>query len=68
MKNANIRIRVEEELHASFSAACRSENRHVSDVLREFMRSFADQRQDGRQGSLFAVTTTKRRAWRTKHA
>ena len=68
MKDANIRIRVEKELHASFTAACQAENRPAAEVLREFMRSFADQHQDGKQGSLFAVTTTtKRRVERVKH-
>ncbi|MDR0439536.1 MAG: hypothetical protein LBI59_00910 [Candidatus Accumulibacter sp.] len=59
MKDANVRIRVEKELHASFIAACQSENRRASDVLREFMRLFADQRQDGKQGSLFAARAMK---------
>jgi len=68
MKDANIRIRVEKELHASFTAACQSENRHASDVLREFMRSFADRSQNGKQGSLFVVTKAKRRMGRVKHA
>lgn len=67
MKDANIRIRVERELHASFTAACQAENRQASDVLREFMRSFADQHHDGRQGSLFVVTTARRRAPRGKN-
>ena len=62
MKDANIRIRVEKELHASFTDACRAENLQASDVLREFMRSFAKQHLDGRQGSLFAATTARRRA------
>lgn len=68
MKDAAIRIRVEKELHASFTAACQSENRQASDVLREFMRSFADQHYDGRQVSLFATPTMKRLKGSTKHA
>lgn len=66
MKDANIRIRVEKELHASFTAACQAENRQASDVLREFMRSFANQHHDGRQASLFVVKTARRRAPRGK--
>lgn len=65
MKDAAIRIRVEKELHASFTAACQSENRQASDVLREFMRSFADQHHGGRQVSLFAALTPKRLKGRT---
>ncbi len=59
MKDAAIRIRVERELHSSFSAACRSENRLASDVLREFMRVYAEQHQDSKQGSLFAAQNIK---------
>lgn len=53
MKNAAIRLRVERELRASFADACRAENRQASDVLREFMRTYAERNQGGRQASLF---------------
>ncbi|AAZ97762.1 conserved hypothetical protein [Thiobacillus denitrificans ATCC 25259] len=59
MKDAAIRIRVERELREAFAEACQSENRQASDVLREFMRTFADQHQDGRQASLFATPPLK---------
>lgn len=55
MKDAGLRIRVERELRDAFRGACEAEDRDASEVLREFMRSFADQRQDGKQASLFAL-------------
>jgi hypothetical protein len=60
MKDAGIRIRVEKELREAFVAACQSEDRQASDVLREFMRVYADQHKGGKQGSLFALQATKR--------
>lgn len=53
-KNVGIRIRVEEELRKAFQGACLAEQRQASDVLREFMRAFADQHGGGLQASLFA--------------
>lgn len=53
MKDAGIRIRVEKELRASFVAACQSENRPASDVLRDFMQTYVDRQQVG-QGDLFS--------------
>ena len=53
-KNVGIRIRVEEELRKAFQGACMAEQRQASDVLREFMRTFADQHGGGLQASLFA--------------
>jgi len=53
-KDVGIRIRVEKELRDAFQGACVSENRHASDVLREFMRSFAERNGGGKQSSLFA--------------
>lgn len=54
-KDAGLRIRVERELRESFRSACSAENRDASEVLREFMRTFAEQRQSGKQPSLFAL-------------
>jgi hypothetical protein len=54
-KNAGLRIRIEKDLREEFQAACLVENRVASDVLREFMRSFADRRLNGKQTSLFAT-------------
>lgn len=59
MKDTGIRIRVEKELRAAFVAACRSEVRQASDVLREFMRAYADQHQSGMQRSLFGEQPQK---------
>ncbi|MHB8409438.1 MAG: hypothetical protein ACYDHY_15325 [Acidiferrobacterales bacterium] len=61
-KNVGIRIRVEKELREAFQGACFIENRQASDVLREFMRAFADQRSDGLQSSLFAVPPAKKKS------
>ncbi len=61
MKDAAIRIRVERDLHASFTAACQSENRQASDVLREFMQSYAERHQQG-QGDLFAAGQARRQS------
>lgn len=60
-KTVGIRIRVEKELREVFQAACHSEERQASDVLREFMRSYANQHQDGKQVSLFAGQAGKGR-------
>ncbi len=54
-KDVGIRIRVEKELRDGFQRACLSENRRASDVLREFMRVFTDQRSGGLQSSLFVT-------------
>ncbi|ARL03790.1 hypothetical protein BOC41_02695 [Burkholderia pseudomallei] len=53
-KDVGVRIRVERELREAFQGACIAENRQASDVLREFMRSFAERYGDGKQISLFA--------------
>ena len=55
MKDAGLRIRVERELRDAFRNACAAEHRDASEVLREFMRAFAEQRNEGRQASLFAL-------------
>ena len=57
-KDVGIRIRVEKELRDAFQGACVAENRHASDVLREFMRSFAERNSGGKQSSLFASSAS----------
>lgn len=52
VKDAGIRIRVEQGLRSAFAAACQAENRQASDVLREFMEAFVARHQRG-QGDLF---------------
>lgn len=54
-KDVGLRVRLERDLRDAFRAACAAENRDVSEVVREFMRSFSDQHQAGLQASLFAL-------------
>lgn len=54
-KDSGIRIRVEKELRESFVQACRAQELHASDVLRDFMRTFTEKQQQG-QANLFAGT------------
>jgi len=67
MKNVGIRVRVEKDLRASFVAACQAENRPASEVLREFMKAYADQHQGGLQGSLFVAQPIKSGRGRMKN-
>jgi len=53
-KDAGLRIRVERELREAFQGACLAENRHASDVLRDFMQTYVERHQKG-QGDLFPV-------------
>lgn len=53
-KDVGIRIRVEKELREAFRGACASEQLLASDVLRQFMRSFAELHSSGKQTSLFS--------------
>jgi hypothetical protein len=54
-KDVGIRIRVERELRDAFQQACAAENRQASDLLREFMRTYAEQTVNGLQIGLFSV-------------
>lgn len=65
-KDVGVRIRVEKELREAFQGACVAQNRQASDVLREFMRSFAHQHSDGLQASLFAVPAMARKKGRSQ--
>jgi antitoxin component of RelBE/YafQ-DinJ toxin-antitoxin module len=56
-KDVGIRIRVEKELRDEFLAACRADKLSASEVLREFMRRYADRR-DINQPDLFASNTS----------
>lgn len=47
MKDVGLRIRVQRELRESFLEACRQEDKPAAQVLREFMRSFVEQRSAG---------------------
>lgn len=52
VKDAGIRIRVEKDLRSAFAAACQTERKQASDVLREFMEAYVARFQGG-QGDLF---------------
>ena len=54
-KDVGLRIRIEKKLREAFLAACQAEQRGASEVLREFMRLYAERNNNGKQGSLFAV-------------
>lgn len=60
-KDVGVRVRIEKELREAFLSACRTQDRHASDVLREFMRSYADRHLDGKQASLFTEVERKDR-------
>jgi hypothetical protein len=51
-KDAGLRIRVEKELREAFQGACMAENRHASEVLRDFMQTYVERHLRG-QGDLF---------------
>ncbi len=53
IKDSGMRIRVEKELRDAFVQACRAQDRHASDVLRDFMRTFTEKQLLG-QADLFA--------------
>lgn len=59
-KNVGLRIRVEKELRAAFQEACLAESRNASDVLREFMQVFTEQRKGVRQPDLFVTQSARK--------
>ena len=59
-KEVGLRIRIERELREAFQGACLAENRSASEVLREFMRAFADRHQGGAQANLFSMPATRK--------
>jgi hypothetical protein len=60
LKDSGMRIRVEKELHEAFVQACRAQDRHASDVLRDFMRVFTDKQLEG-QADLFVGSKRKQK-------
>lgn len=58
-KDSGMRIRVEKELREAFVKACKAHDRHASDVLRDFMRTFTEQHLRG-QAELFTDSRRKR--------
>ncbi|ARP86363.1 hypothetical protein CAL13_09235 [Bordetella genomosp. 9] len=65
-KNVGLRIRVEKELREAFQGACLAENRNASEVLREFMQTFADRHQGGLQTDLFPSQAVRKPRRATK--
>jgi hypothetical protein len=53
IKNSGMRIRVEKDLRDAFVLACRAQDRHAAEVLRDFMRVFTEKQLQG-QADLFA--------------
>ncbi len=43
MKDAGMRIRVEQDLREEFIAACQTQHTPAAQVLRQFMRGYVDQ-------------------------
>ncbi|RTX39634.1 plasmid-related protein [Pseudomonas aeruginosa] len=60
LKDSGMRIRVEKALREAFVQACRAQDRHASDVLRDFMRAFTEKQLQG-QADLFARPKRKRK-------
>lgn len=58
-KNSGMRIRVEKDLREAFVKVCKAQDRHASDVLRDFMRNYTEQHQRG-QAELFIDSRRKR--------
>ena len=58
-KDAGMRLRVERRLRQQFTRACRASGLPAAHVLRQFMRTYVEQRQSG-QSELFTSPDTKR--------
>ena len=59
IKDAGMRLRVERRLRQQFTRACRASGLPAAQVLRQFMRSYVEQRQSG-QSELFTSSDAKR--------
>ena len=60
LKDSGLRIRVERDLREAFVQACRAQDRHASDVLRDFMRVFTEKQLKG-QADLFSCAKRSRK-------
>ena len=60
LKDSGMRIRVEKDLREAFVRACRLQDRHAADVLRNFMRTFTEKQLQGQAG-LFAGSKRKQK-------
>lgn len=58
-KDVGLRIRVEKDLREAFVRACRNQDVAASEVLREFMRAFAEHQGGGAQANLFPLIEKK---------
>jgi len=52
-KTANLRIRIEPELHQQFLDTCRAQDKPAAQVLREFMREYVGRYTPVQQHALF---------------
>lgn len=52
-KSSALRIRIEPDLHQEFLAACKRLDVPAAQVLRQYMRRFVDEHQEGQQKGLF---------------
>lgn len=60
MKDAGLRIRVQRELRDQFLAACRTEDKPAAQVIREFMRAYVREKQNGIEAGAAAVAKEQR--------
>ena len=58
-KDVGLRIRVEKELREAFLNACRKDGISAAQVLRNYMRKYADYDDTERQGELFDAQPPK---------
>lgn len=61
MKDAGMRIRVEQDLREEFIAACQTQHTPAAQVLRQFMRGYVEQAKT-KATKAHAVTKTKKTA------
>lgn len=59
-KDSGMRIRVERELREAFVRACRAQDRPASEVLRNFMRAFADKQEQAAADLFVSPERTQR--------
>lgn len=49
MKESGLRIRIERELRKRFLATCRKQDRPAAQVIREFMRAYINENNNGQE-------------------
>lgn len=57
-KSAALRIRIAPELHQEFLDVCQLQDLSASHVLRQFMRSYVDQKRKEQQSELFDINNS----------